>query len=149
MPRLHRDGYVSSADELLFATRGSPCAAGPPHRNAKLLADPTRFRQISERIPAGRWGRPQDFAGPIVFLSSDASQYVNGELLVVDGVCPAPAYTHIFTCSDAYIFTFSLIIVLIVPRTLLFQLCNSRRVQYRGSRDPCFPECSLKGWMGR
>ncbi|KAF8498852.1 NAD-P-binding protein [Gautieria morchelliformis] len=53
--------------------------------NAKLLAEPTRFRQISERIPAGRWGQPQDFAGPIVFLASDASQYVNGELLVVDG----------------------------------------------------------------
>ncbi|KAF8575252.1 NAD(P)-binding protein [Ramaria rubella] len=53
--------------------------------NAKLLADPTRLRQISERIPAGRWGQPQDFAGPVVFLASAASQYVNGELLVVDG----------------------------------------------------------------
>ncbi|KAH7913100.1 hypothetical protein BJ138DRAFT_1146816 [Hygrophoropsis aurantiaca] len=53
--------------------------------NERLLADPVRFRQISERIPAGRWGDPQDFAGPIVFLSSKASQYVCGELLVVDG----------------------------------------------------------------
>ncbi|TFK38170.1 NAD(P)-binding protein [Crucibulum laeve] len=53
--------------------------------NAKLLADPVRLRQISERIPAGRWGKPEDFAGPVVFLASKASQYVCGELLVVDG----------------------------------------------------------------
>jgi hypothetical protein len=55
-------------------------------RNEQLLADPIRFRQISERIPAGRWGEPNDFAGPVVFLASKASQYVCGELLVVDGV---------------------------------------------------------------
>ena len=55
-------------------------------RNEKLLADPTRLRQISERIPAGRWGEPADFAGPVVFLASQASAYVCGELLVVDGV---------------------------------------------------------------
>lgn len=53
--------------------------------NEKLLADPVRLRQISERIPAGRWGDPKDFAGPILFLASKASQYVCGELLVVDG----------------------------------------------------------------
>ncbi|KAG6819947.1 hypothetical protein H0H93_007153 [Arthromyces matolae] len=53
--------------------------------NEKLLADPVRLRQISERIPAGRWGQPKDFAGPVVFLASEASQYVCGELLVVDG----------------------------------------------------------------
>ncbi|KAJ1311744.1 hypothetical protein OPQ81_010214 [Rhizoctonia solani] len=53
--------------------------------NEKLLADPTRLRQISERIPAGRWGEPKDFAGPTVFLASSASAYVSGELLVVDG----------------------------------------------------------------
>ncbi|KAG8984231.1 hypothetical protein FRB90_005456 [Tulasnella sp. 427] len=53
--------------------------------NERLLADPVRLRQISERIPAGRWGRPEDFAGPVVFLASDASLYVNGEILVVDG----------------------------------------------------------------
>ena len=45
-----------------------------------------RLRQISERIPAGRWGEPRDFAGPVVFLASKASQYVCGEVLVVDGV---------------------------------------------------------------
>ncbi|KAI0367389.1 NAD(P)-binding protein [Pilatotrama ljubarskyi] len=53
--------------------------------NEKLLKDPVRLRQISERIPAGRWGEPRDFAGPVVFLASAASQYVCGELLVVDG----------------------------------------------------------------
>ncbi|OCH85833.1 NAD-P-binding protein [Obba rivulosa] len=53
--------------------------------NEKLLQDPERLRQISERIPAGRWGTPADFAGPVVFLASAASQYVCGELLVVDG----------------------------------------------------------------
>lgn len=58
------------------------------YRNEKLLADPVRLRQITERIPAGRWGTPKDFAGPAVFLSSRASQYVCGEMLVVDGVSP-------------------------------------------------------------
>ncbi len=40
----------------------------------------------SERIPAGRWGNPADFVGPTIFLASAASQYVSGEMLVVDGV---------------------------------------------------------------
>ncbi|KAI6019973.1 hypothetical protein F5J12DRAFT_496727 [Pisolithus orientalis] len=53
--------------------------------NERLLEDPVRYKQISERIPAGRWGTPRDYAGPVVFLASDASQYVCGELLVVDG----------------------------------------------------------------
>ncbi|GBE83955.1 Uncharacterized oxidoreductase [Sparassis crispa] len=53
--------------------------------NERLLHDPQRLRQITERIPAGRWGEPKDFAGPVVFLASAASQYVCGELLVVDG----------------------------------------------------------------
>ena len=56
------------------------------YRNEKLLQDPVRLRQISERIPAGRWGEPRDFAGPVVFLASAASRYVCGEILVVDGV---------------------------------------------------------------
>ena len=54
--------------------------------NHALIADPVRSEQISVRIPAGRWGKPEDFAGPSVFLASRASQYVCGELLVVDGV---------------------------------------------------------------
>ncbi|WGW03656.1 SDR family oxidoreductase [Tropicibacter oceani] len=50
-----------------------------------LQDDPDRSKSILERIPAGRWGKPQDFAGPVVFLASSASDYVNGEILVVDG----------------------------------------------------------------
>lgn len=52
---------------------------------AALQADETRNRQILERIPAGRWGEPKDLAGAAVFLSSPASDYVNGHVLVVDG----------------------------------------------------------------
>lgn len=52
---------------------------------AALRQDPVRSRQILERIPAGRWGKPADLAGAAVFLSSAASDYVHGHLLVVDG----------------------------------------------------------------
>jgi 2-deoxy-D-gluconate 3-dehydrogenase len=52
---------------------------------AALQADETRNRQILERIPAGRWGEPDDVAGAAVFLSSAASDYINGHVLVVDG----------------------------------------------------------------
>ncbi|MDH3668964.1 MAG: SDR family oxidoreductase [Paracoccaceae bacterium] len=50
-----------------------------------LRNDPVRHSAILERIPQGRWGTPEDFAGPVVFLASAASDYVNGEILVVDG----------------------------------------------------------------
>ena len=52
---------------------------------AALRADASRSRQILERIPAGRWGEPSDVGGAAVFLSSPASDYVNGHILVVDG----------------------------------------------------------------
>ena len=52
---------------------------------AALRADETRNRQILERIPAGRWGTPDDLAGAAVFLSSAASDYLQGHILVVDG----------------------------------------------------------------
>lgn len=52
---------------------------------AALQADETRNRQILERIPAGRWGEADDVAGAAIFLSSRASDYVNGHILVVDG----------------------------------------------------------------
>lgn len=50
-----------------------------------LQDDETRNRQILDRIPAGRWGDPQDIAGAAVFLASPASDYVTGTVLVVDG----------------------------------------------------------------
>lgn len=55
------------------------------NNTAALQADETRNRQILERIPAGRWGEPEDLAGAAVFLSSNASDYINGHVLVVDG----------------------------------------------------------------
>ncbi|MBW4026714.1 MAG: 2-dehydro-3-deoxy-D-gluconate 5-dehydrogenase KduD [Acidobacteria bacterium] len=54
--------------------------------NTKALRDDqNRSRQILERIPAGRWGSPQDVAGAAVFLASAASNYINGHILAVDG----------------------------------------------------------------
>jgi 2-deoxy-D-gluconate 3-dehydrogenase len=50
-----------------------------------LQADETRNRQILERIPAGRWGQPEDLAGAAVFLASRASDYMQGAILAVDG----------------------------------------------------------------
>ena len=50
-----------------------------------LQQDEKRFAEISARIPAGAWGEPHDLAGPVVFLASQASNYVNGHVLVVDG----------------------------------------------------------------
>jgi 2-deoxy-D-gluconate 3-dehydrogenase len=50
-----------------------------------LRADQARSQSILGRIPAGRWGEPDDFKGPIVFLASDAARYVHGTILTVDG----------------------------------------------------------------
>jgi len=55
------------------------------NNTANLRKDPVRFKSISERIPAGRWGLPEDLKGPVVFLASSASDYVNGHILAVDG----------------------------------------------------------------
>jgi 2-deoxy-D-gluconate 3-dehydrogenase len=50
-----------------------------------LREDEQRSKSILDRIPAGRWGVPEDFIGPAIFLSSHASDYVDGEILTVDG----------------------------------------------------------------
>jgi 2-deoxy-D-gluconate 3-dehydrogenase len=55
------------------------------NNTAALQDDEVRNRQILERIPAGRWGKPSDLAGAAVFLASDASDYVHGHILAVDG----------------------------------------------------------------
>ena len=52
---------------------------------APLRADPQREAAIVARIPAGRWGTPEDLTGAIVFLASDAARYVHGTVLPVDG----------------------------------------------------------------
>jgi 2-deoxy-D-gluconate 3-dehydrogenase len=52
---------------------------------AALQADPVRNPAILSRIPAGRWGAPDDFKGPVVFLASDASRYMHGTIMTVDG----------------------------------------------------------------
>lgn len=50
-----------------------------------LRSDEDRSQSILARIPAGRWGTPKDFKGPIVFLASEASDYMSGSILTVDG----------------------------------------------------------------
>jgi 2-dehydro-3-deoxy-D-gluconate 5-dehydrogenase len=50
-----------------------------------LRNDPDRSTSILARIPVGRWGTPEDFAGPVVFLAGRASDYVSGTILTVDG----------------------------------------------------------------
>lgn len=50
-----------------------------------LRNDPERSASILGRIPAGRWGSPEDFKGPVVFLASEASNYVHGTIITVDG----------------------------------------------------------------
>jgi len=52
---------------------------------AALREDAERSSSILARIPAGRWGQPEDFKGPVVFLASNASDYVNGTIITVDG----------------------------------------------------------------
>lgn len=51
----------------------------------QLREDADRNREILDRIPAARWGEPADLQGPVVFLASDASAYINGHTLAVDG----------------------------------------------------------------
>ena len=53
--------------------------------NTALMEDENRAKSILARIPAGRWGTPEDYKGPVLFLASAASQYISGECLVVDG----------------------------------------------------------------
>jgi 2-deoxy-D-gluconate 3-dehydrogenase len=52
---------------------------------AALIADPVRSKEILDRIPAGRWGKPSDVGGLAVFLASEASSYINGFTIACDG----------------------------------------------------------------
>jgi 2-dehydro-3-deoxy-D-gluconate 5-dehydrogenase len=50
-----------------------------------LVADKARYKEITDRTPIGRWGKSEELVGPAVFLASNASTFVTGEMLVVDG----------------------------------------------------------------
>jgi 2-deoxy-D-gluconate 3-dehydrogenase len=83
-------GQLTKAFANEWAARGINVNAIAPGYMATdnteaLRANPQRAAQILERIPAGRWGNPEDVAGAAVFLASRASDYVNGHILVVDG----------------------------------------------------------------
>ncbi len=73
-----------------WASRGiNVNAIAPGYFDTKMTAgvkdDPERYKNILARIPAGRWGDPEDIAGPVLFLASSASDYVNGVVFPVDG----------------------------------------------------------------
>jgi len=83
-------GQLTKALSNEWAARGVQVNAIAPgymktDNTAALQADPVRSRDILTRIPAGRWGLPEDLAGTVVFLASSASDYVTGQILAVDG----------------------------------------------------------------
>ncbi len=83
-------GQLTKALANEWAARGVQVNAIAPgyvetDNTAALRADPVRYSSILARIPAGRWGRPEDLQGAVVYLASRASDYVNGTILVVDG----------------------------------------------------------------
>jgi 2-deoxy-D-gluconate 3-dehydrogenase len=91
--------YTASKSGVMGLTRLLACEWAPHNINVNAIApgymetrvtqplrdDPVRSRQILERIPAGRWGKPEDLKGAVVFLASSASDYINGYTLAVDG----------------------------------------------------------------
>jgi gluconate 5-dehydrogenase len=91
--------YVASKHALVGLTKsiagevgrhGVTCNAIAPgffltEMAAPITSDPARMRIFTSAIAAGRWGRPEELAGPVVFLASDAASYVNGHTLHVDG----------------------------------------------------------------
>jgi 2-deoxy-D-gluconate 3-dehydrogenase len=92
-------GYAAAKGGVAQLTKALANEWAPQHINVNAIApgymrtdntralqdDEVRSRQIVERIPAGRWGEPQDMAGAVLFLASRASDYVHGHVLVVDG----------------------------------------------------------------
>jgi 2-deoxy-D-gluconate 3-dehydrogenase len=91
--------YTSSKSAVMGLTRLMACELGPLGINCNAIApgymatdntkplrdDPARNQAILERIPSGRWGLPEDLKGVVVFLASEASAYVNGYTIAVDG----------------------------------------------------------------
>ncbi|MCU0590689.1 MAG: 2-dehydro-3-deoxy-D-gluconate 5-dehydrogenase KduD [Desulfobacterales bacterium] len=91
--------YTASKSGVMGLTKLLACEWAPHGINVNAIApgymatrntqaiqdDPVRSRQILERIPTGRWGKPEDLKGAVVFLASEASNYVQGHTLAVDG----------------------------------------------------------------
>lgn len=83
-------GQLTMALANEWAARGVNVNAIAPgyivtDNTAALRDDPVRYPAILSRIPAGRWGDPEEFKGPVVFLASDASNYMHGTIMLVDG----------------------------------------------------------------
>ena len=76
--RIRADGYHINVNAI------APGYMATNNTN-QLRSDANRSDEILGRIPAGRWGTPEDMAGAVVFLCSDAASYVNGFTLAVDG----------------------------------------------------------------
>ncbi len=53
--------------------------------NAEMVADPAIGEHLARRTSLGRWGRPEEIVGPVLFLASEAASYVTGQILAVDG----------------------------------------------------------------
>ncbi len=53
--------------------------------NRPLIENPTAYRAFADKIPLGRWGKPDELAGAVVFLASEASSFMTGAVLTVDG----------------------------------------------------------------
>jgi len=91
--------YTASKSGVMGLTRLLACEWAPHGINVNAIApgymatrntqpiqdDPVRNAQILARIPAGRWGRPEDLQGAVVFLASEASVYMHGYTIAVDG----------------------------------------------------------------
>ena len=78
---------VDPAQVRTLATGGNAVAPGffATELNQALLADKEFTAWVERRTPAGRWAKPEELGGAVIFLASDAASYVNGHVLAVDG----------------------------------------------------------------